>query len=120
VYDRFGHIVAARALFDTVPSPQVNVILWNAMISGYSKNGLARAVHLFKRMTMVARSMTPDSVTLLSAILACAQLGSIELAEWMEGYVQGSEYRDDVLVNTALIDMYAKSGNIARAHAVFQ
>jgi hypothetical protein len=38
----------------------------------------------------------------------------------MEDYVQGSEYRDDVLVNTALIDMYAKSGNIARAHAVFQ
>jgi pentatricopeptide repeat protein len=82
MYARFGYIVAARALFDTVPSPQVNVILWNAMISGYSKNGLAsEAVHLFKRMRMVARCMTPDSVTLLSVILACAQLGSIELEE---------------------------------------
>jgi pentatricopeptide repeat protein len=118
---RFGYIVSARALFDTVPSPQVNVILWNAIISGYSKNGLAsEAVHLFKRMGMVVRSMTPDSVTLLSVILACAQLGSIKLAEWMEYYVQVSEYRDDVLVNTSLIDMYAKSGNIVHAHAVFR
>ncbi|TVU09919.1 hypothetical protein EJB05_43418, partial [Eragrostis curvula] len=121
MYARFGCIVAARALFDRVPSTQVNVILWNAMISGYSKNGLAsEAVDLFKRMRMVSRSMTPDSVTLLSVILACAQLGSIELAEWMEGYVLGSEYRDDVVVNTALIDMYAKLGNIARSHAIFQ
>ncbi|XP_062193723.1 pentatricopeptide repeat-containing protein At3g12770-like isoform X2 [Phragmites australis] len=121
MYARFGCIVAARALFDRVPSPQVNVILWNAMISGYSKNGLAsEAVHLFKRMSKVAKSMTPDSVTLRSVILACAQLGSTELAEWMEDYVQGSKYRDDVLVNTALIDMYAKSGSIARAHAVFE
>ncbi|KAL6656186.1 hypothetical protein ACP70R_007012 [Stipagrostis hirtigluma subsp. patula] len=121
MYARFGCIVAARALFDTVPLPQVNVILWNAMISGYSKNGLAiEAVDLFKRMRKVARSMMPDSVTLLSVILACAQLGSIELAEWMDDYVQGSVYRDDVLVNTALIDMYAKVGSVAHARAVFE
>ncbi|KAL6844676.1 hypothetical protein ACP4OV_025335 [Aristida adscensionis] len=121
MYARFGCIVAARALFDTVPSPHVNVILWNAMISGYSKNGFAtEAVDLFKQMRKVARSMAPDSVTLVSVILACAQLGSIELAEWMEDYVRFSVYRDDVLVNTALIDMYAKSGSIAHARAVFE
>jgi len=106
MYAKFGCIMAARALFDRVPIPRVNVILWNAMISGYSKNGLANeAVQLFKQMRKVARSMTPDSVTLRSVILACAQLGSVELAEWMEDYVRGSEFKDDVLVNTALIDM---------------
>ncbi|KAJ1290075.1 hypothetical protein BS78_02G214700 [Paspalum vaginatum] len=121
MYAKFGCILAARALFDKVPTPQVNVILWNAMISGYSKNGLAKeAVQLFKQMRKFARSMTPDSVTLLSVILASAQLGSIEIAEWMEAYVQGSEYRDDVFVNTALIDMYSKAGSIAHAHAVFE
>ncbi|CAL5081913.1 unnamed protein product [Urochloa decumbens] len=121
MYAKFGCITSARALFDRVPTPRVNVILWNAMISGYSKNGLANeAVQLFKQMRKVARGMTPDSVTLRSVILACAQLGSVELAEWMEDYVQGSEYRDDVLVNTALIDMYSKAGSIARAHTVFE
>lgn len=121
MYAKFGCILSARALFDTVPTPRVNVVLWNAMISGYSKNGLANeAVQLFKQMRKVARSMTPDSVTLRSVILACAQLGSVELAEWMDCYVQGSEYRDDVLVNTALIDMYSKAGSIVCAQTVFE
>nr|CAB3457343.1 unnamed protein product [Digitaria exilis] len=121
MYAKFGCIVAARALFDRVPTPRVNLILWNAMISGYSKNGLANeAVQLFKQMRKVARSMSPDSVTLRSVILACAQLCSVELAEWIEDYVQGSEYRDDVLVNTALIDMYSKAGSITHAHTIFE
>jgi pentatricopeptide repeat protein len=121
MYAKFGCIVSARTLFDRVPTPRVNVVLWNAMISGYSKNGLANeAVQLFKQTRKVARSMTPDSVTLRSVIVACAQLGSVELAEWMDCYVQGSKYRDDVLVNTALIDMYSKAGSIARAHTVFE
>uniref|UniRef100_A0A0D3H814 BHLH domain-containing protein n=1 Tax=Oryza barthii TaxID=65489 RepID=A0A0D3H814_9ORYZ len=48
------------------------------------------------------------------------QLGSTELAAWMEDCVCRSEYREDVLVNTALIDMYAKSGSISHARAVFE
>ncbi|KAM0868653.1 hypothetical protein ACQ4PT_041171 [Festuca glaucescens] len=121
MYARFGCIVAARALFDRIPPPRVNVILWNAMISGYSKNGLAsEAVDLFKQMQMFARTVAPDSVTLRSVIMACAQLGSTDLAAWMEDYVRRSEYREDVLVNTALIDMYAKSGSIALAREVFE
>ncbi|KAK1631654.1 hypothetical protein QYE76_005969 [Lolium multiflorum] len=121
MYARFGCVVAARALFDRIPPPRVNVILWNAMISGYSKNGLAsEAVDLFKQMQIFASTMAPDSVTLRSVIMACAQLGSTELAVWMESYVRRSEYREDVLVNTALIDMYAKSGSISRAREVFE
>uniref|UniRef100_A0A0E0ET42 BHLH domain-containing protein n=1 Tax=Oryza meridionalis TaxID=40149 RepID=A0A0E0ET42_9ORYZ len=121
MYASFGCLVAARALFDMVPPQQVNVILWNAMISGYSKNGFAsEAVHLFKHMQLVARNLAPDSITLRSVIFACAQLGSTELVAWMEDCVCRSEYREDVLVNTALIDMYAKSGSISHARAVFE
>lgn len=121
MYASFGCLVAARALFDMVPPQQVNVILWNAMISGYSKNGFAsEAVHLYKHMQLVARNLAPDSITLRSVIFACAQLGSTELAAWMEDCVCCSEYREDVLVNTALIDMYAKSGSISHARAVFE
>ena len=52
-------------------------------------------------------------------VLACAQLGSTELAVWMEDYVRRSECREDVLVNTALIDMYAKCGAVELALEVF-
>ncbi|RZC24171.1 Pentatricopeptide repeat-containing protein [Glycine soja] len=54
-----------------------NVIMRNAMISGYAKNGHAEeAVHLFR--DMISRNIKPDSVTVRSAVLASAQVGSLE------------------------------------------
>uniref|UniRef100_A0A1D1ZJR8 Pentatricopeptide repeat-containing protein At3g12770 n=1 Tax=Anthurium amnicola TaxID=1678845 RepID=A0A1D1ZJR8_9ARAE len=116
LYAKCGKVCEARTLFDCVPSP--TLILWNAMISGYAKNGYAKeAVELFRWMT--DSPLTPDSITIRSAILACAQLGSLEMARWMEDYAYNSEFKDDVLVNTALIDMYAKCGSINHAHMLF-
>ncbi|XP_072977833.1 pentatricopeptide repeat-containing protein At3g12770 [Typha angustifolia] len=117
MYAKCGHVQIARSFFDQVTLP--DVILWNAMISGYAKNGYAKeAVELFRRM--IVRSVRPDSITIRSAILACAQVGSLEVARWMEDYTHCSEFEDDVFINTALIDMYAKCGSIAHAHAVFE
>ncbi|CAL9766229.1 unnamed protein product [Musa acuminata subsp. burmannicoides] len=117
MYAKCGQVVVARQLFDRVTS--MDVILWNAMISGYAKNGHAsEAVELFHEM--ISRVIRPDSITIRSAILACAQIGSLEIARRMEDYTNSSEFKDDIFVNTALIDMYAKCGNIARAHSIFE
>ncbi|KAL9453564.1 hypothetical protein AB3S75_009217 [Citrus x aurantiifolia] len=67
---------------------QPNVTLWNAMISGYAKNGYAEeAVKLFPK--------------------------------WMDYYIGKSEYRNNVIVNTVLIDMYAKCGSVDLAPMFF-
>ncbi|XP_008811403.2 pentatricopeptide repeat-containing protein At3g12770 [Phoenix dactylifera] len=117
MYAKCGQVHTARSLFDQVPSPAL--ILWNAMISGYAKNGFAsEAVELFREM--IARHTKPDSVTIRSAILACAQLGSLEVGKWIEDYTGHSPFKDDIFVKTSLIDMYAKCGSIARAHRVFE
>ncbi|KAG1359362.1 pentatricopeptide repeat-containing protein [Cocos nucifera] len=117
IYAKCGQVRTARSLFDRVPSPAV--ILWNAMISGYAKNGHAsEAVELFREM--IARHIKPDSVTIRSAILACAQLGSLEVGKWIEDYAGHSQFKDDIFVKTSLIDMYAKCGSIAHAHRVFE
>lgn len=116
MYAKCGLVHVARAMFGRVSFP--SVILWNAMISGYAKNGHGEeAVELFREM--MARRFKPDSVTVRSVILACAEVGLMELARWMEGYINGSEFRDDVFVNTALIHMYVKCGSIDQARAVF-
>lgn len=116
MYAKCGEVLVARLLFDGMENPVV--ILWNAMISGYAKNGYAsEAVELFKEM--VARNIGPDSITIRSATLACAQLGSLEVGKWMEDCTHKSEYRDDIFVKTTLIDMYAKCGSIINAHRVF-
>nr|UPT49753.1 pentatricopeptide repeat protein AaPPR1355 [Agave angustifolia] len=116
MYAKCGQVLIARQLFDRMQNP--DVILWNAMISGYAKNGFAtEAVELFKEMA--ARNIRPDSITIRSAIMACAQLGSLELGKWMEDYTQKSEYKDNIFVKTTIIDMYAKCGSIINAHRVF-
>ncbi|KAB1208204.1 hypothetical protein CJ030_MR6G011330 [Morella rubra] len=116
LYAKCGQVTVARSFFNQMEIP--SVILWNAMISGYAKNGFAEeAVGLFREM--ISKDIRVDSITLSSAILACAQVGSLELARWMDDYVIKSDYRDDVFVKTALIDMYAKSGSVDLARIVF-
>ncbi|XP_043700496.1 pentatricopeptide repeat-containing protein At3g12770 [Telopea speciosissima] len=116
MYAKCGEVTVAKSLFDQMEMP--NVILWNAMISGFAKNGYAdEAVEVFRKMTY--KGIKADSVTVRAVVLACAQVGSLDLARWMDEYIDRTEYRNDVFVNTALIDMYAKCGSIEFARKVF-
>lgn len=116
MYAKCGQVMVARSLFDQMEVP--NVILWNAMISGYAKNGCAEeAVELFRGM--MSKNIRPNLITVISTILACAQVGSLERARWMDNYVNNTAYRDDVYVSAALIDMYAKCGSVELARKVF-
>ncbi|CAN1270395.1 Pentatricopeptide repeat-containing protein At4g14850 [Linum perenne] len=73
-YAKCGQVIVAKFFFDQVESPKL--ILWNAMISGYAKNGHAEeAVELFRRM--VNKKVGPDSISVTSSISACGQVGSI-------------------------------------------
>ncbi|XP_077236083.1 pentatricopeptide repeat-containing protein At3g12770-like [Tasmannia lanceolata] len=116
MYAKCGEVEVAKSLFDQMSMP--SVILWNAMISGYAKNGYANeAVELFRKM--ISTSARPDSVTVRSVILASAHVGCLELGRWMEDYISRSEFRYDIFVNTALIDMYAKCGSVISARILF-
>ncbi|XP_037497887.1 pentatricopeptide repeat-containing protein At3g12770 isoform X1 [Jatropha curcas] len=116
MYAKCGQVGIARLFFDRVKIP--NLILWNAMISGYAKNGHAdEALELFRQM--ITKNLRPDSITVTSGILACAEIGSLELARWMSDYISMTEFRNDAFVNSALIDMFAKCGSVDSARIVF-
>lgn len=116
LYAKCGELVVAKSLFDQMEVS--NVMLWNAMISGYAKNGCADdAIQLF--WDMIKRNIRPDSITIRLAILACAHAGSLERARCMDEFIINSDYRHDIYVNTALIDMYAKCGSVELARRVF-
>nr|GMC72868.1 pentatricopeptide repeat-containing protein At3g12770 [Ipomoea batatas] len=107
MYSKCGQVMVANSLFNELEDR--DVILWNAMISGFAKQGHANdAVELFHQM--VAKNIKPDSVTIQSTILAFAEVRSLDQARWVDGYVISSEYQNDVVVNTALINMHAKCG----------
>ncbi|CAA2986140.1 pentatricopeptide repeat-containing At3g12770 [Olea europaea subsp. europaea] len=116
MYVKCGQVIVAKSLFDQMKIP--NVILWNAMLSGFAKNGYAdEALELFSEM--ISKSIQPDAVSVQSAVLASAQLGSLDRARWMHDFVNNSEYKGDIFVSTALIDMYAKCGSVELARQVF-
>ncbi|KAI4377554.1 hypothetical protein MLD38_015160 [Melastoma candidum] len=117
MYAKGGQVTVARTFFDRMEKPCL--ILWNAMISGYARSGHGEeAVELFRNL--VSLNVRPDSITVSSAVLACALVGLLELARWMDAFVCQSDYSEDTIVNTALIDMYSKCGSIQLAREVFE
>lgn len=116
VYSRLDEIEAARQLFDE--SSEKSLASWNAMIAGYTQNGLTEeAISLFQKMQ--TSKVIPNPVTVTSILSACAQLGALSLGKWVHGLVKSRNFESNIYVSTALIDMYAKCGNIAEAQELF-
>ncbi|KAL9242203.1 hypothetical protein vseg_016224 [Gypsophila vaccaria] len=116
VYSRVNEIDKARQLFDE--SPEKSLAAWNAMISGYTQNGLTeKAVKLFQEMQTC--QVRPNPTTISSILSACAQLGALSLGKWVHKLISDEKLESNVYVTTALIDMYAKCGSISKARELF-
>ncbi|GAB2231412.1 hypothetical protein Droror1_Dr00010418 [Drosera rotundifolia] len=118
LYARCGAVRVARKMFDEMPERGRGVVAWNAMISGYEQNGMCKeGVELFE--LMLGSGLEPDSTTFVSVLSACAQLGAIELGYWVHGYMMDNGIDVDVVLGTALINMYARCGKVEKAREVF-
>ncbi|GJV11923.1 pentatricopeptide repeat-containing protein [Tanacetum coccineum] len=116
-YCKVGEFEKARELFEVME--ERNVVSWTALIAGYAQgNRACEAVEVFRRMRV--DGVKPDEVTMVALLSACAQLGALELGEWVHGYIDEYNLRKSMSLNNALIDMYAKSGNIKKAMDVFE
>lgn len=116
-YAKVGDLNNARALFERMT--ERNVISWTALISGYAQMDLPNeAIAIFRRMQV--QNVQPDEIAMLAALSACAQLGTLELGEWIHNYIDKYGLQKTVPLNNALIDMYAKSGKIGKALQVFE
>ncbi|XP_004495951.1 pentatricopeptide repeat-containing protein At3g62890 [Cicer arietinum] len=116
---KVGMIHVARKLFDHMP--QRNVISWSCMIHGYVSCGEYKAaLSLFRNLQVLeGHRIRPNEFTLTSVLSACAKLGALQHGKWVHAYIDKSGMKIDVVLGTALIDMYAKCGNIERAKCIF-
>ncbi|KAK2646532.1 hypothetical protein Ddye_021727 [Dipteronia dyeriana] len=116
VYSRLNEIETARKLFNE--SSENSLASWNAMIAGYTQNGLTeQAISLFQEMQM--SNVIPNPVTITSILSACAQLGALSMGKWVHGLVRNRKFESNIFVSTALIDMYAKCGSIVESRQLF-
>ncbi|KAJ6833354.1 pentatricopeptide repeat-containing protein [Iris pallida] len=111
-----GDLRAAKRLFDEMP--ERNVVSWNCMLSGYTQNGrFQQALHLFFRMQ--AEGVVPDGFTLVPALSACAHTGALGTGKWIHHHLIGVGLQSTAKVGTALVEMYAKCGDMHRALNIF-
>jgi pentatricopeptide repeat protein len=117
MYAKCHMIRDAGYIFETVLDK--NVITWNSIISGHSLIGHAyEALELFNRMR--SDSVSPDAVTLVSVLSACASLGALRVGSSLHAFsIKEGLLSSSVYVGTALLNLYAKCGDVKSARIVF-
>ncbi|MCL7033720.1 hypothetical protein MKW94_007599 [Papaver nudicaule] len=117
MYFSFGYVASSRHLFDEIPTK--DVVLWTAMVSGFSHNGLGDlAVDFFSQM--LREGVKPNRITLASVLAACSQLKVPNLGRSVHGFsIRNGIFSSDVVLETAFVDMYAKCGNLTYSTKVF-
>lgn len=116
IYSKIGKLVPARELFEEMP--EKNVISWSIMIDGYAQHGKPlEALNLFRHMLCLG--VRPDTVSVMGAISACSQLGALDQGRWIHMYMERTAIKMDILVQTALVDMYMKCGSLNEAWRMF-
>ncbi|KAA0059090.1 hypothetical protein IC582_003356 [Cucumis melo] len=116
-YAKFGLLESAVRLFNEMP--EKDVVPWNALIGGFVQAKRSKeALALFHEMQ--ASNVAPDGVTVVNCLSACSQLGALDVGIWMHHYVDKHDLTMNVALGTALVDMYAKCGNIKKAIQVFE
>eukprot|EP01018_Ginkgo_biloba_P023741 Gb_23967 [translate_table: standard] len=116
MYTMCGAVVDARDVFDKIS--ERDVLLWNAMIRGYARNGFCEeGLTLYHRMQLAG--IQPDKFTFPFVLKACAGLSALEQGKEIHAHIIRRGFDSDVFVGNALIDMYAKCCSIGYARQVF-
>ncbi|XP_031486151.1 putative pentatricopeptide repeat-containing protein At5g09950 [Nymphaea colorata] len=95
-----------------------DVVSWNSMITGYTHNGLAsKAMDIVGYMLLVGHQL--DCFTCATVLSACAAVAALELGMQVHAYIIRSSFGADVVVESSLVDMYAKCGRVNYASRLF-
>ncbi|XP_043725201.1 pentatricopeptide repeat-containing protein At5g66520-like [Telopea speciosissima] len=115
-YAKRGDVDTARLLFDEASIKDRGV--WGSIISGYVQNNCFKeGLQMFRLMQ--STDLEPDEAIFASVLSACAHLGALDIGIWIHRYVNLIGIPLGVRLNTALIDMYAKCGNLSLARKLF-
>lgn len=115
LYASIGSVDDARRVFDG--SPHKDVTAWNALLKGYiACDRHADALRLFRQMH---GRVDADEITMLSVVAACAHIGALGIGRWIHAHISRSRMRMTLNLATALVNMYARCGEIESAQWVY-
>ncbi|WCJ20454.1 Tetratricopeptide repeat (TPR)-like superfamily protein [Euphorbia peplus] len=118
MYARFGNVGYASTVFNEMPVK--NVVSWSAIIACYAKNGKPfEALELFREMMVETQDLSPNSVTMVSVLQACAALAAFEQGRLLHGYILRRGLDGILPVISALITLYGRCGKLELGQRVF-
>ncbi|KAL5734762.1 hypothetical protein ACOSP7_032623 [Xanthoceras sorbifolium] len=116
MYAKCGFFSGALTIFNRMSCK--DVITWNALINGYIQIGYpCDAIEIFHELGL--SEISPDPGTMGSFLQACVLLNDLDLGSYIHGQIIKYGFHSDSRVMNALIDMYAKCGNLSSAEILF-
>ncbi|XP_078444190.1 pentatricopeptide repeat-containing protein At1g03540-like [Wolffia australiana] len=113
MYAKCGTMAESRRVFDRIPAK--NAVSWCALLGGYCHAGdYEAAVNVFRAM-----DKDDDNFSLSTVLRACAGLADARRGKELHGWFVRTGRRGDVVVGSALVDLYCKCGIVDYARRVF-
>lgn len=112
---KINNLDYARFVLEQIQEP--TLVCWNILIKCYVENQRSNdAIALFYELL---HALTPDNSTLPCVIKGCARLNAIEEGKQIHGLVLKIGFGRDKFVQSSLVSMYSKCGEIESARKVF-
>ncbi|KAK7281406.1 hypothetical protein RIF29_09376 [Crotalaria pallida] len=112
MYGKCGSVKWSRSVFDRMSNK--NSVSWSAMLGVYCQNGECETV-----LNLVRERRVADLYSFGTIIRACSGLAAVRQGKEVHSqYVRKGGWRD-VIVESALVDLYAKCGCVDFAQRLF-
>ncbi|KAJ0548944.1 putative tetratricopeptide-like helical domain superfamily [Helianthus annuus] len=117
MYGKCSAIYDAQKVFDEMPLR--NVITWNSLMSGYLR---ARCMDVLIRLYvgMYMLGISPSHYTFSTVLVGCSELKAVGLGEQLHCLCIKLGFLSNVVVGTALLEMYWKCSNVDDSCRVFE
>jgi pentatricopeptide repeat protein len=117
MYAKCGLLFEAEDLFQKLPVR--GVIAWNVLVAAYIEHELdEKAISCFDKMQL--EGIPPNAAMYVSILKACGYLGALSKGQDLHNDIKATgPLETDLIIRHSLVDMYAKSGSIAKAQELF-
>lgn len=116
IYGQFGKIEQSFSIFKDIQNR--DVVTWTSIVNCLTSNGLFNeALEMFSEM--IREKIEPDSVGIVSVLVAVGGLSYLKKGKEIHGFVIRRNFELNVEVGSTLVDMYSNCGSLHDCSKVF-
>ncbi|KAI3917722.1 hypothetical protein MKW98_021484 [Papaver atlanticum] len=116
MYSECGSLDSSLVVFHEMS--RKDVVTWSTIISGYSQG--VQCEEAFQLLSWMRKEGTkPNEFTLASLLSVCGSMAIVELGRQVHAHILSIGIERDVMINSALVNMYSKCGSISEASQIF-